>query len=43
LQWARAVLDAGESVTTVDGQMVDKPVWSARRVLAAAREPHTAL
>jgi citrate lyase subunit beta/citryl-CoA lyase len=41
VQWARAVLDAGESVTTVDGQMVDRPVLiRARRVLAAARERH---
>ncbi|MFE7030368.1 HpcH/HpaI aldolase/citrate lyase family protein [Streptomyces sp. NPDC057621] len=43
LEWARTVLGAGESVTTVDGQMVDKPVLErARRILAAAREPHTA-
>ncbi|AGP59599.1 HpcH/HpaI aldolase/citrate lyase family protein [Streptomyces rapamycinicus] len=42
LRWARAVLDAGDSVTTVDGQMVDKPVLErARRTLARAREPHT--
>ncbi|MFK4267431.1 HpcH/HpaI aldolase/citrate lyase family protein [Streptomyces milbemycinicus] len=35
VRWARAVLDAGEAVTTVDGQMVDKPVLArARRVLA---------
>lgn len=44
LQWARAVLKAGDSVTTVDGQMVDKPVLDrARRVLALAHEPHTAI
>ncbi|MFJ9244749.1 HpcH/HpaI aldolase/citrate lyase family protein [Streptomyces sp. NPDC101776] len=36
LHWARAVLGAGDSVTTVDGQMVDKPVLErARRLLAA--------
>ncbi|WP_413798190.1 HpcH/HpaI aldolase/citrate lyase family protein [Streptomyces iranensis] len=41
LRWARAVLDAGDSVTTVDGQMVDKPVLErARRTLDRAREPH---
>ncbi|MGY0055480.1 HpcH/HpaI aldolase/citrate lyase family protein [Streptomyces sp. LZ34] len=35
LRWARAVLDAGDTVTTVDGQMVDKPVLArAQRVLA---------
>ncbi|MDH6622620.1 citrate lyase subunit beta/citryl-CoA lyase [Streptomyces sp. LBL] len=39
VRWARAVLDAGSSVTTLDGQMVDKPVLErARRVLAQARE-----
>ncbi|MGJ5797632.1 HpcH/HpaI aldolase/citrate lyase family protein [Streptomyces europaeiscabiei] len=43
VRWARAVLDAGESVTTVDGQMVDRPVLiRASRVLAAAREPREA-
>ena len=43
VRWARAVFDAGESVTTVDGQMVDRPVLiRARRVLAAAREQHEA-
>ncbi|MGW2616668.1 HpcH/HpaI aldolase/citrate lyase family protein [Streptomyces sp. NPDC001500] len=43
VQWARAVLAAGDSVTTVDGQMVDKPVLErARRVLALAHGPHTA-
>jgi len=37
LRWARAVLDAGESVTTVDGHMVDKPVLErARNLLARA-------
>ncbi|MFC9128071.1 HpcH/HpaI aldolase/citrate lyase family protein [Streptomyces sp. NPDC057099] len=42
LRWARAVLGAGDSVTTVDGRMVDKPVLErARRVLALARAPHT--
>jgi citrate lyase subunit beta / citryl-CoA lyase len=41
VQWARAVLGAGDSVTTVDGQMVDKPVLErARRVLALAHGPH---
>ncbi|MDQ8703742.1 CoA ester lyase [Streptomyces sp. LHD-70] len=34
LHWARRVLEAGESVTTVDGQMVDRPVLErARRIL----------
>ncbi|MER5259473.1 MULTISPECIES: hypothetical protein [unclassified Streptomyces] len=34
LRWARSVLEAGESVTAVDGQMVDKPVLDgARRML----------
>ncbi|MDX3311492.1 HpcH/HpaI aldolase/citrate lyase family protein [Streptomyces sp. NPDC054884] len=43
VQWARAVLGAGDSVTTVDGQMVDKPVLErARRVLALTHGPHTA-
>ncbi|MFF9505248.1 HpcH/HpaI aldolase/citrate lyase family protein [Streptomyces sp. NPDC014656] len=33
--WARSVLTAGESVTVVDGHMVDKPVLDrARRILA---------
>ena len=41
-QWARTVLDAGESATTVGGQMVDKPVLErARRILAAARTPRS--
>ncbi|WP_419668618.1 HpcH/HpaI aldolase/citrate lyase family protein [Streptomyces sp. 2-1] len=41
VQWARAVLGAGDSVTTVDGHMVDKPVLErARRVLALAHGPH---
>lgn len=35
LAWARSVLDAGDTVTTVDGQMVDRPVLErARRILA---------
>lgn len=35
-QWARAILDAGDSVTVVDGHMVDKPVIErAERILAA--------
>ncbi|MDX3387986.1 CoA ester lyase [Streptomyces niveiscabiei] len=39
LRWARSVLDAGDSVTTVDGQMVDRPVLErARGVLARAGE-----
>ncbi|MDI2125071.1 HpcH/HpaI aldolase/citrate lyase family protein [Yinghuangia seranimata] len=39
VRWAERVLAAGESVTAVDGQMVDKPVLErARRVLAAAGE-----
>lgn len=37
LRWARTVVDAGESVTVVDGRMVDKPVLErARRILASA-------
>ncbi|WP_055558108.1 CoA ester lyase [Streptomyces sp. NBRC 110028] len=43
LRWARAVLDAGESVTTVDGHMVDRPVLErARGILARAAEDRTA-
>ncbi|MFI6122123.1 HpcH/HpaI aldolase/citrate lyase family protein [Streptomyces sp. NPDC051064] len=43
LRWARAVLGAGEAVTTVDGHMVDKPVLErARRILARSAEPGTA-
>ncbi|MFE7967829.1 HpcH/HpaI aldolase/citrate lyase family protein [Streptomyces cellulosae] len=43
IRWARAVVDAGESVTTVDGHMVDKPVVErARGILARVAEPHTA-
>jgi citrate lyase subunit beta/citryl-CoA lyase len=43
LGWARAVLGAGDSVTTVDGQMIDKPVLErARWLLSLAREPHAA-
>lgn len=35
LSWARRVLEAGESVSAVDGQMVDRPVLErARRLLA---------
>ncbi|MGA5360335.1 HpcH/HpaI aldolase/citrate lyase family protein [Streptomyces purpurascens] len=42
LRWARTVLGAGDSVTTIDGQMVDTPVLErARRVLALARTPHS--
>jgi citrate lyase subunit beta/citryl-CoA lyase len=34
LDWARRVVTAGESVSTVDGKMVDKPVLArARRIL----------
>ena len=37
LDWARQVLNAGEAVTTLNGQMVDKPVLDrARRLLARA-------
>ncbi|MCD9879730.1 HpcH/HpaI aldolase/citrate lyase family protein [Streptomyces guryensis] len=43
LHWACTVLQAGDSVTTVGGRMVDRPVLErARRLLALAREPHTA-
>ncbi|MDT0548659.1 MULTISPECIES: CoA ester lyase [Streptomyces] len=43
LRWARRVLDAGDSVTAIDGQMVDRPVLErARAVLARAGEPRTA-
>ena len=43
LRWARAVLGAGESVTTVAGHMVDRPVMErARAMLARATKPHTA-
>ncbi|MEV7087485.1 CoA ester lyase [Streptomyces sp. NPDC093085] len=43
LRWARRVLEVGESVTTLDGQMVDRPVLErARSVLARAGEPRTA-
>ncbi|MFF0164077.1 HpcH/HpaI aldolase/citrate lyase family protein [Streptomyces sp. NPDC005263] len=43
LRWARTVVGAGDSVTTVDGQMIDRPVLErARRLLVLAREPHTA-
>ncbi|NEA98571.1 CoA ester lyase [Streptomyces sp. SID13726] len=39
LRWAHSVLDAGDSVTTVDGRMVDRPVLErARGVLARAGE-----
>ncbi|MBU6530368.1 HpcH/HpaI aldolase/citrate lyase family protein [Streptomyces mayonensis] len=42
LQWARSVLGAGESVTTMDGHMIDKPMLErARRILAAPHAPHT--
>ncbi|MFK8843932.1 HpcH/HpaI aldolase/citrate lyase family protein [Streptomyces sp. Ac-502] len=35
-EWARSVVAAGDSVTVVDGHMVDKPVLErARRILAA--------
>lgn len=37
LEWARTVVTAGNSVTTVDGQMVDRPVLDrARRLLERA-------
>lgn len=37
LSWARRVLESGESVSTVDGQMVDRPLLDrARRLLDAA-------
>ncbi|MFB4421378.1 CoA ester lyase [Streptomyces sp. QL37] len=40
LRWARAVLEAGDAVTTVDGHMVDKPVLErARRILAHPSGP----
>jgi citrate lyase subunit beta / citryl-CoA lyase len=35
-EWARAVVEAGDSVTRINGQMIDKPVLErARRILAA--------
>ncbi|QUH03661.1 CoA ester lyase [Saccharopolyspora erythraea] len=35
-EWARAVVGAGDSVTRIGGQMIDKPVLErARRILAA--------
>ncbi|TDD90549.1 CoA ester lyase [Saccharopolyspora karakumensis] len=35
-KWARTVIEAGESVTRVNGQMIDKPVLErARRILGA--------
>jgi citrate lyase subunit beta/citryl-CoA lyase len=41
LRWARAVVGAGDSVSTVDGHMVDKPVLQrARRVLAQVQGPY---
>ncbi|MER7690810.1 aldolase/citrate lyase family protein [Streptomyces sp. NPDC097610] len=44
IQWARAVLDAGESVTTVDGQMADKPVLErAPRPRGGPGDAHRAL
>jgi citrate lyase subunit beta/citryl-CoA lyase len=43
LHWARAVVEAGASVSAVDGQMIDKPVLErARRLLAMPHQPHTA-
>ncbi|MFF0450270.1 HpcH/HpaI aldolase/citrate lyase family protein [Streptomyces sp. NPDC004609] len=43
LRWARAIVRAGEQVTTVAGHMVDKPVLDrARRILASVRKPRTA-
>ncbi|MBD9735842.1 CoA ester lyase [Streptomyces sp. H28] len=37
LRWARTVVGAGDSVTVVDGEMIDRPVLErARRLLAAA-------
>ncbi|WP_326686169.1 CoA ester lyase [Streptomyces sp. NBC_01795] len=43
LTWARKVLAAGDSVTAVNGQMVDKPVLErARQILARAHESHSA-
>ncbi|MDT0492194.1 CoA ester lyase [Streptomyces griseus] len=38
-EWARTVLAAGDSVTVVDGHMVDKPLLErARRILAEGRD-----
>ncbi|MEU5046891.1 HpcH/HpaI aldolase/citrate lyase family protein [Streptomyces griseorubiginosus] len=43
LEWARAVVTAGDSVTTVDGRMVDKPVLErARRLLGHTHDSHPA-
>ncbi|MET7511679.1 CoA ester lyase [Streptomyces albidoflavus] len=39
VRWARTVAEAGDSVSAVDGQMVDKPVRErARRILASLTE-----
>ncbi|MFE7278521.1 HpcH/HpaI aldolase/citrate lyase family protein [Streptomyces sp. NPDC057623] len=43
LRWARTVVAAGDSVTTVDGEMIDRPVLErARRLLASAPGANTA-
>ncbi|MFE7385287.1 HpcH/HpaI aldolase/citrate lyase family protein [Streptomyces zhihengii] len=40
LRWARSVVGAGDSATTVDGQMIDRPVLErARGMLARAGSP----
>lgn len=42
LRWARRVLGAGESVTAVDGEMIDQPVLiRASGILARAASAHT--
>ncbi|QYX76594.1 HpcH/HpaI aldolase/citrate lyase family protein [Streptomyces akebiae] len=43
LEWARTVVAAGDSVTAVDGRMVDKPVLErARRLLGQTHDSHPA-
>lgn len=44
LRWARRVLGVGESVTVVDGEMIDQPVLTrAQGILARAEQARTAL
>ncbi|MGW1025728.1 HpcH/HpaI aldolase/citrate lyase family protein [Streptomyces sp. NPDC002577] len=39
LRWARAVVGAGDAVTSVDGQMVDKPILERARRIAGGTAP----